>query len=481
MRCLLLLPLMLISWSLVRGQAMRSEPYYDADSKQKALAQTQVHASIEKNLATPLQLNTDGKKMYMAQCAEIKENIGVLMDKKALFDDILWPYLKATHAKVVAVNPHLPPTQVILVAEASPNAFSIGDGTLIFYTGLLSELENEAQLAFILCHEIAHFVLHHTEKQLVQNIERIQSKTFKEDLKRLQEAKYNQVDLVESMLLKMQFRSRYHNRSQERQADSLAYQLFLKTDFDATQAQRLMELFQTIDEPVKDTALQLTQHFGCAQFPHKKMWTATKSTSTWASALTVQKSENQKIADSLSTHPDAGMRLKWLDELANKLHSQVKQNRGNEYTSVKYLSAIENVEVAYREHKYDLAIYLAILYQKIHPECAYFKNVFALSLKELYVHGKNHTLSAVLAQTSPYYAPRYNELLTLLNNLSLSDLLALQECVQVATSTDTEYGLYSKYVYAQLLDNDAARQVAKKTYLIKFPNGRFKQKMQTGE
>jgi len=481
MRPMLFFTLLLLSTSLVQSQAIRSEPFYGVDAKQKESAKTQVHASIAKNLTVPMQLDAEGKKMYMAECAEIQESIDVLIDKKTVFDDVLWPYLKTVHAKVIASNPQLPPTRVLLVAEAVPNAFSIGEGTLVFYTGLLSELENEAQLAFVLCHEIAHFVLQHTARQLAQNIERVQSQTFKADIKRLQAAKYNQADLVESMVQKMQFRSRYHNRNLERQADSLAYLLFLKTDFDPAQSQRLMQLFKTIDEPVKDTALQLAHHFGCAQYPYKKSWAAPKSTSTWASALSAQKAENQAIADSLSTHPDAEMRLKWLDELAITLRPQMKENTANGYATIKYLSAIENVEVAYRELEYDWAIYLAVLYQKIYPECAYFKDIFALSLKALYVHAKNHTLSTVLAQPSSYHAPRYKELLSLLNNLSLSELLALQQCVQIATSTDTEYGLYSKYEYAQLLDDDAARQAAKKTYLVKYPNGRFKQKMQTGE
>ena len=40
-----------------------------------------------------------------------------------------------------------------------PNASFIGEGVILFNLGLLDKLENESQLAFILCHEIAHFYI----------------------------------------------------------------------------------------------------------------------------------------------------------------------------------------------------------------------------------------------------------------------------------------------------------------------------------
>ena len=101
--------------------------------------------------------------------------IAAVILETALFDDVLFPFLKSVHAKIVAANPDLAATAVILTSEPVPNAFSVGDGTLVVYTGLISELDNEDQLAFVLCHELAHYALHHATRQLVQEIERFQS------------------------------------------------------------------------------------------------------------------------------------------------------------------------------------------------------------------------------------------------------------------------------------------------------------------
>lgn len=470
--------MLLFSVSGLYAQDLRMEPFYPTNSAlQKELEKKRIHSGIQKYWEAPAYFDKEGKQIFETECAQLENELGEIIDKKALFDDVLVPYVKAVHAKIIAANPGLPATNVVVVAEAIPNAFSTGEGSLMVYTGLLAALENEAQLNFVLCHEIAHFVLQHGKKQITQNIARIQSKELKDELKKVQAAQYNQADLFESLLQKVQFRSRYHNRVFELQADSLAYQLFIKTDADPNQAQRLMQVFQHIDEPLKDTLLSLERHFGCSHYPYKKSWENQKPVSTWANAIAKRDATQQPLADSMKTHPDALLRLKCLDTLAKTTQHQTKAFSPNENASIKCLGAIESVEAAYRDADYDWAIYLALLYQKAYPNCAYFKDVFALSLKELYINSKNHTLSEVLAQSSFYHSSRYNSLLALLNNLSLSDLLLIQGCLQGEISTNTEHGLYAKYTYAQISGDTQASQNAKKEYLQKYPHGRFKPKL----
>lgn len=49
-----------------------------------------------------------------------------------------------------------------VVDDPQLNAFTIGDGKVYVYTGLLRALENEAQLASVLAHEVAHVARFHT-------------------------------------------------------------------------------------------------------------------------------------------------------------------------------------------------------------------------------------------------------------------------------------------------------------------------------
>lgn len=88
------------------------------------------------------------------------------------------------------------------------NAFMTGQGMLFVTTGLLAQVENEAQLAFILGHEAIHYYKSH-------NWETITSRN----------KKTNRKDQVEQELLDF---VRYHNRSHEmeNEADKLCLELF---------------------------------------------------------------------------------------------------------------------------------------------------------------------------------------------------------------------------------------------------------------
>jgi hypothetical protein len=51
-----------------------------------------------------------------------------------------------------------------VVEDATPNAFAFADGSVFIHTGLLKMLKNEAQLASVLGHEIAHATHEHTRR-----------------------------------------------------------------------------------------------------------------------------------------------------------------------------------------------------------------------------------------------------------------------------------------------------------------------------
>lgn len=48
------------------------------------------------------------------------------------------------------------------------NAYSTDQGVILFTTGLLAQLESEAQLAYILCHEISHYTQKHVRSEYVE-------------------------------------------------------------------------------------------------------------------------------------------------------------------------------------------------------------------------------------------------------------------------------------------------------------------------
>ena len=63
-------------------------------------------------------------------------------------------------------DPEKTPFQFFLVKGAFPNAFATPNGVIVVFSSLIELLQNEAQLAFVLSHEIAHAIQEHTRQQM---------------------------------------------------------------------------------------------------------------------------------------------------------------------------------------------------------------------------------------------------------------------------------------------------------------------------
>jgi hypothetical protein len=63
-------------------------------------------------------------------------------------------------------DPRKIPFQFFVVQEKVPNAFALANGTVVVNSGLMLVLENEAQLAAVISHEITHATEKHTYRQL---------------------------------------------------------------------------------------------------------------------------------------------------------------------------------------------------------------------------------------------------------------------------------------------------------------------------
>ncbi len=59
--------------------------------------------------------------------------------------------------------------RVVLISDSGLNAYSFPDGAIYLHTGLLSHLENEAELALLLAHELTHITRRHALQVLAES------------------------------------------------------------------------------------------------------------------------------------------------------------------------------------------------------------------------------------------------------------------------------------------------------------------------
>lgn len=85
---------------------------------------------------------------------------------KLIKDRRLQRYLNGVVSRVASQRPRgAVPIRAFIVKDADVNAFTTGGGYVFFNAGMLAALENEAQLASVAAHEIAHIDRGHIQAQ----------------------------------------------------------------------------------------------------------------------------------------------------------------------------------------------------------------------------------------------------------------------------------------------------------------------------
>ena len=98
------------------------------------------------------------------------------------------------------------------------NAFAVDQGIIFVSIGLLSQLENEAQLALILAHEMVHVQERHGLEEFLETIK------VDQEFNKNKRVKTKQLDLAALE------KNRY-SRDQEMEADDLGLTYFLNTNY----------------------------------------------------------------------------------------------------------------------------------------------------------------------------------------------------------------------------------------------------------
>ena len=233
------------------------------------------------------------------------------------------------------------------------NAFATGQGMIFVSTGLVSRLQNEAQLAYILSHEIVHYVNNHTWETISAKAE---------------EGSRRNTDL-DKMINK-------HNRSHrmEVEADSLGLILYyLPSNYYSKVADEVMDILLRSDYAAHnipfDTAYFNTQYY---KLP-ADIWLKT------VAALDM----NEYKADSASTHPNIGKRRSLAYRItASQPERGEKQLCINEqdFEQIRYLAQMETIRQLVIGGGYVRAFYDSWCLQKKYPDNTFLSKVMAYSL-----------------------------------------------------------------------------------------------------
>lgn len=368
---------------------------------------------------------SDFKKIYEYRYTDLKE---LTSQKRLLTDSFANNYLQEMAKIIFNSNPQIPSEgcRIRFTRDDWPNASCMGEGTIIFNIGLFTKLQNESQAAFVLCHEIAHHYLQHSQRGIEHYVNSINSDAFKAEVKRIMKSQYQQGKQAEELLKGVVFNNRQHSRENESAADSMAIELLKNTPFRIEEALTCLALLDTADTDKYNVAPPLETVFNFPQYPFQKKWVQEeKSLFNAMAASTLE--EKAKERDSLKTHPDCNVRVKQIQSRVQEYITGNKQaNPLNEarFSQLREIFDYEIIEHCYNRDDVSKSLYYTLQMLHYKPQDPYLVANTGRCLNRLFQCQKDHVLNRIVDLPSPWKEEKYNKLLQFIQKVRLNDFAA---------------------------------------------------------
>ena len=407
-----------------KAQSQTSYPFWKEDI---SLRKKYFVESLEKKKAqietAPKQYAKDYKEVYEHQFSEIEE---LWKDTRPVTAPEVNNYLQAIVKKIIAVNPELKNTdaRVVFTRDDWPNAASMGDGSIAINGGLVIFLNNEAELAFVICHELAHYYLDHTNKQIKKIIDLYNSEDFKKEVKRISKQEYGAGKEFNELMKKLAFGSLRHGRENEAEADRQAFIFLKNTGYDCHAITSCLQLLDEVDDSslYKPIVPEATFHFD--EYPFKKKWIQKESV-LFAQVTEDASPLTQREKDSLKTHPDCSVRISLLQDSIKKVPAG-KPFLVDEafFYRIKKEFFPEITEQEFRNDNLARNLYCSLQMLQGNDNISLAIYSIARDLNILFERQKNHKLGDIEKEKRSYPSD-YNLLLRMIDRLKLDEIAAI--------------------------------------------------------
>lgn len=310
--------------------------------------------------------------------------------------------------------------QILVSKNNTPNAYCMGDGTFVVNMGLYYLLENEDQVAGVMCHELAHHLLDHSKKSQLRRI--VQNEQDKDKIRQIKKQRYNRSANAFELFKNKAYETGEYKRRGELQADSLGYKLLKETKYNKlsfTNALDLLGKYDTLKS--KDIKVEVyKKYFTIPNQEFKENWLKKEDFSSYDYSLYKEKLNK----DSLSSHPEMVERIKRLKELFPELNKNEESIKPTDsFDKLRKIAEYERLPNLYSNEDYGIGIYLALLSLDRNSNPVYYKEWMGKCFQKIYEARKNYTLNRYLDRIDPKnQSESYQQFLNFMWNLSLGEI-----------------------------------------------------------
>jgi len=337
-----------------------------------------------------------------------------------IIDPKLTAYLQVTFNNILssAGVPDKDSFRLHLTRYFIPNAYNSGDWSVYFNIGLLAKMENESQIAYVLCHEMSHQLLKHSIKHIYTYLKTKYSSDLKKEQKEIAKAQYGTADKLVEVLKKKVYKFTEHSRDDEKSADSLGLLLLMRTNYDATEEIRVLQILDSLEADTFTVNYQ--KYFDGSQFHFKDSWLEKSKTLSFGGKAVYEFDE-----DSVKTHPDCPLREQYSKLMLAGYKPIGKQKNIQPAEKLKALTdacKFEEVEYMFFMERYAYCLFHALHLAEEYPNDVYPVTMVSKCLGKISEASKSHKLYDHIAKPAPNFQENYNQLLQLFDRVTLNDI-----------------------------------------------------------
>ena len=288
----------------------------------------------------------------------------IIRSGNTLINDEITVYLNKIADIILKDNPTLR-KQLNIFTLKSPvvNAYSFDKGYIFIDIGLIAQAETEAQLAYIICHEISHYTKQHHINSYVKNAE-------------IDRRDYYGQSGEDKLVEKCQY-----SKENESEADLEGLKLFERTTYNLKQAEKAFDMLQYAHLP-----------FELIEF--KKSYFETENyvlPNAYFLAEVSAIKDNSNIDDTKLTHPNTKKRKQAVAEIVSNRDNTSRVNTivgQDKFDYIRDLSRFELCRLYLKNRDYPNALYAAYIMSLKYPSNEYISEIVSKCLYAISLYGK---------------------------------------------------------------------------------------------
>lgn len=383
-----------------------------------------LYTASNEELLEALQQETDDKKLlryYKENYKYIFASINKQIQNGSVFNiPVVVSALKQTLANISAQNPDAPKgLQVLLLRSDMPNALTVGDKFVYVNIGIYAHLDNDAQIAAVLCHEVAHLMLRHTMKVFLYHYKKNQDQ--KEAAKQLREVSIGRSDRAFELVRGYIYQGLKLSRTHELEADSAGYILYRKLGYPPAEYTRALAMLEKFEDAKPDglKTESYKRFFHLPLQPFNDKWLQGED----FSAYNYNAYKPRLDKDSVESHPKSKERIAYIYKLFPETADAKTATPTAAFTDMKTLAQNHWLPNLYINEYYGLFVYYLLVQLQASPDNKQYKEWLGKGFEKIHEARKAYQLNKYVDVIAPKDQTKsYMEFLNFIWNLKPEEL-----------------------------------------------------------